>query len=62
MYWILAVSVGIVHWAPYAVALATTVTLIHRAIRNSARCKTAYGSSWDRYTQKVKNYLIPRVF
>lgn len=62
MYWILAVSVGTSHWAPYAVALAATFILIHRAIRNSARSKITYSNSWDRYTQKVKYYLIPRVF
>lgn len=62
MYWTLASSAGIVHVAPYAVALASTVILVHRAIRVSERCKALYSNSWDRYTQKVKNYLVPRVF
>lgn len=62
MYWILAISAGISHMAPYAVALASTLVLVHRAIRNSWRCKTIYTNSWDRYTQKVKYYLVPRVF
>ncbi|XP_075227548.1 delta(14)-sterol reductase TM7SF2-like isoform X2 [Lycorma delicatula] len=62
MYWILAVSVRVSHWVPYAVALAATTVLIHRAIRKNARYKTIYTSSWDRYTQKVKYYIIPKIF
>lgn len=43
-------------------ALPSTILLIHRASRIDARCKRQYGSYWDKYCQKVKYQLIPKIY
>ncbi|XP_044740446.1 delta(14)-sterol reductase TM7SF2 isoform X2 [Chrysoperla carnea] len=42
---------------PFALAF-----FIHRAARDHARCKQKYGSAWDRYCERVKYVLIPKVY
>ncbi|KAJ8977585.1 hypothetical protein NQ317_018353, partial [Molorchus minor] len=40
----------------------TVLILIHRAHRDHARCKQKYGAAWDRYCNRVKYVLIPKVY
>lgn len=47
---------------PVLTVIFSVVFLIHRAIRDNARCKLKYGSAWDRYCNKVKYVLIPKVY
>nr|CAD7405820.1 unnamed protein product [Timema cristinae] len=63
----------LIHWAwgltcgwpivlPYFLALATTMLLVHRAVRDDIRCKQRYGTAWDRYCSRVKYRIVPHVF
>ncbi|CAG2063701.1 unnamed protein product, partial [Timema podura] len=63
----------LIHWAwgltcgwpivlPYFLAIATTMLLVHRAVRDDIRCKQRYGTAWDRYCSRVKYRILPHVF
>lgn len=47
---------------PLLTVIFSIIFLLHRAIRDNARCKQKYGSAWDRYCNKVKYVLIPKVY
>ena len=47
---------------PYAVVLFVVVCLLFRAIENDRAGKLKYGPSWDRYCQRVRSRVLPRVF
>ncbi|XP_018910355.2 delta(14)-sterol reductase TM7SF2 isoform X1 [Bemisia tabaci] len=49
-------------WVPFVSAILLTITLIYRAVVVNAHNKSVYGTSWDRYTSRVKYSLIPKVF
>ncbi|XP_030752646.1 delta(14)-sterol reductase TM7SF2 [Sitophilus oryzae] len=36
--------------------------LIYRTLRDSRHCKQRYGTAWDRYCNKVRYHLIPKIF
>lgn len=36
--------------------------LTERAIVSQADCKAKYGAAWDKYCQKVKYVLVPKVY
>ncbi|KAJ8962387.1 hypothetical protein NQ318_018371 [Aromia moschata] len=40
----------------------TVLILIHRSRRDNARCKQKYGAAWDRYCNRVKYVLLPKVY
>jgi len=44
------------------VPLGTTVLLMYRAKRDDLRCKQRYGAAWDRYRNRVKYHIIPKVY
>ena len=49
--------------APCALACLVPVSLlVHRAKRLSYHCKVKYGISWDRYSQRVRYLLVPKVY
>ncbi|XP_058802204.1 delta(14)-sterol reductase TM7SF2-like [Phymastichus coffea] len=63
----------LVHWSlallglapdilPYILAIFTTLLLIHRAVRDNARCQKRYGYAWEQYCQRVKYIIFYRVF
>lgn len=63
MHWSWASTSGLVHPLPYVmVPLFTTLLLLHRAKRNDWRCKQRYNAAWDRYCNRVKYHVIPKVF
>ena len=33
--------------------------IIHRAVRDDARCAEKYGADWDAYTQRVPYVFVP---
>ena len=35
--------------------------IIHRAVRDDARCAEKYGADWDAYTQRVPYVFVPGV-
>ncbi|KAJ8934326.1 hypothetical protein NQ314_013366 [Rhamnusium bicolor] len=36
--------------------------LLYRSVRDNARCKEKYGAAWDRYCNRVKYILLPKVY
>lgn len=62
MYWAWVIPCGFSHWVPFVAPVCSGLSLIHRVRRDNERCRLRYGSSWDRYTQKVKYYLVPRIY
>lgn len=44
---------------PYFYFFFLSILLIHRCLRDEARCQTKYGPSWKEYVGKVKWRLIP---
>ncbi|XP_045469208.1 delta(14)-sterol reductase TM7SF2-like [Harmonia axyridis] len=47
---------------PVLGVLATIYMLVERAVVLQADCKSKYGASWDKYCQKVKYVLVPKVY
>ena len=47
---------------PYFYPFYFAILLIHRDIRDNAMCKAKYKDDWDRYCQKVRWRLIPRIY
>ncbi|KAJ9596862.1 hypothetical protein L9F63_012118, partial [Diploptera punctata] len=62
MHWCFASTCGIAHPLPYAFSLMTTLVLLHRANRDDVRCRKRYNSAWERYCNRVKYRIIPKVF
>jgi Delta14-sterol reductase len=38
------------------------VLLVHRELRDEAKCARKYGADWERYTAIVKSRIIPGVY
>jgi len=54
---------GFIHPLPYVmVPMFTTLLLLHRAQRDDSRCKQRYNAAWDRYSNRVKYHVIPKVY
>ncbi|XP_018560963.1 lamin-B receptor [Anoplophora glabripennis] len=47
---------------PILYPVGVILLLIHRSVRDNARCRLKYGAAWDRYCNRVKHVLIPKVF
>ncbi|CAH1967874.1 unnamed protein product [Acanthoscelides obtectus] len=47
---------------PALVVVQTVVLLLYRTYRDNNRCKIKYGAGWDRYCQKVRYAIIPKVY
>ncbi|XP_034950405.1 delta(14)-sterol reductase TM7SF2 [Chelonus insularis] len=47
---------------PYYPAICCTLVLIHRAVRDDARCKARYGAAWEQYCSRVKSLILKGVF
>lgn len=55
--------VPFVLWSPPILAFLFSIFfLVHRAKRDHSRCKQKYGAAWDRYCNKVKYVLVPKVY
>lgn len=52
---------GFDHFLPYFYVAFFTVMILHRARRDSIRCKKKYGADWDRYTEMVPYLFVPKV-
>lgn len=58
----LPLLVGSFVWPPVIAALYITLLLVVRAIRIDQKCAGKYQSAWVRYTNRVTNLLVPKVF
>ncbi|XP_058802139.1 delta(14)-sterol reductase TM7SF2-like isoform X2 [Phymastichus coffea] len=47
---------------PYVFAISTIVILIHRAVKDEARCEKRYRFAWKQYCQRVKYIILRPVF
>ncbi|OAL45862.1 ERG4/ERG24 ergosterol biosynthesis protein [Pyrenochaeta sp. DS3sAY3a] len=46
---------------PWFYSVFFTIMIIHRAIRDNARCSERYGKAWKEYTQRVPYIFIPGI-
>ncbi|XP_008556557.1 delta(14)-sterol reductase TM7SF2 isoform X1 [Microplitis demolitor] len=46
----------------YWSAICCTIVLVHRALRDNARCHKRYGAAWENYCSRVKSLLLQRIF
>ncbi|KRT83333.1 hypothetical protein AMK59_4846, partial [Oryctes borbonicus] len=47
---------------PGLICLMTIPTLMHRAKRDGFRCRQKYEAAWDRYCQRVRYMIVPKVY
>lgn len=47
---------------PYFYPIYFIILLIHRERRDDALCRKKYGASWDRYCEKVKYRIFPKIY
>lgn len=62
---IIALSAFLPFVARTSLAIVIVLSILYivvRTRRDNARCKRKYGTAWDRYCQKVRYALIPKVF
>jgi 7-dehydrocholesterol reductase len=57
-----SLACGFGHVLPYFYFFFLATLLIHRSIRDERRCSEKYGTSWQKYCQKVPYRLIPGIF
>jgi len=50
------------NFLPYFYVCFLTILLVDRAFRHDKRCKDKYGTSWDKYCEKVPFKIIPYVY
>ncbi len=60
VFWTL--PVGFAHALPWLYVPYITLLLVHRALRDDARCAAKYGSAWDEYRRRVPYRIVPGVF
>ncbi|KAJ5703956.1 ergosterol biosynthesis ERG4/ERG24 [Penicillium malachiteum] len=53
---------GFTHILPWAYFIFMTTLLVHRALRDEARCRAKHGVFWQEYCENVRWILIPYVF
>ncbi|XP_057669770.1 delta(14)-sterol reductase LBR isoform X1 [Diorhabda carinulata] len=58
-----------ISWLPFVFSLLpslpiilTILILVHRSLRDNHHCKQKYGAAWDRYRNKVRYLLLPKVY
>ncbi|KAI7871127.1 C14 sterol reductase [Spinellus fusiger] len=47
---------------PYFYCIYFFILLVHRQLRDDAKCKAKYGKSWDEYCEKVKYRIVPGLY
>jgi 7-dehydrocholesterol reductase len=57
-----SLTCGFAHVLPYFYALYLPVLLVHRALRDEARCRAKYGPAWERYRAAVPARIVPGVW
>lgn len=57
-----SLTTGLTHLFPYFYPLYFLVLLIHRERRDNEQCQQKYGASWDRYCERVKYRIFPRIY
>ncbi|XP_014212423.1 delta(14)-sterol reductase [Copidosoma floridanum] len=62
MHWSIAFLCFSTDALPYILAIQTTLLLIHRAVRDNARCQDRYGYAWEQYCSRVKYRIIKGIF
>ncbi|KAK5999080.1 7-dehydrocholesterol reductase [Cladobotryum mycophilum] len=60
--WASCLACGTGHIFPYAEAILVTGLVIHRCLRDEARCREKYGKTWDEYCRIVKWRIIPGIY
>jgi 7-dehydrocholesterol reductase len=60
VFWTL--PVGFEHALPWFYVVYITILLVHRAVRDDARCARKYGEAWDEYKRIVPYRIVPKVF
>ncbi|MBC7172137.1 MAG: hypothetical protein H5U40_06920 [Polyangiaceae bacterium] len=50
------------HALPWFYVVYIAMLLVHRALRDDARCATKYGEAWDEYRRRVPYRIVPGVF
>jgi len=58
--WSLPCGTGSV--VPFFYPLYFLVLLVHRAHRDDVQCRKKHGAAWDRYCERVPNYIFPKVY
>lgn len=58
-----------ISWLPFVFSLLPSLTiiltvliLVHRSLRDNRHCKLKYGAAWDRYRNRVRYSLLPKVY
>ncbi|XP_011504313.1 PREDICTED: delta(14)-sterol reductase isoform X2 [Ceratosolen solmsi marchali] len=62
MHWSISCLSFATDFLPYIFAIQLTLLLIHRAVRDNARCGLRYGYAWKQYCSRVKYMILNRVF
>lgn len=47
---------------PYFYSIYFTILLIHRQMRDDAKCSAKYGKDWDKYCKIVKYRIFPYIY
>ncbi|KAJ3119056.1 hypothetical protein HDU96_003231 [Phlyctochytrium bullatum] len=58
----MCMTCGVGYLLPYFYIVYMTILLVHRIIRDDARCRGKYGKYWDEYCKTVPYKLIPYIF
>jgi len=53
---------GLTHILPYFYIIYMTMLLVHRVVRDDARCRQKYGKYWEDYCRLVPWRILPYVF
>jgi 7-dehydrocholesterol reductase len=53
---------GFTHFLPYVYVVFLSVLLCDRALRDEARCRRKYGTSWEIYCRRVPWRIVPGVY
>jgi 7-dehydrocholesterol reductase len=57
-----SLTCGFAHALPYFYAIYLPVLLVHRALRDEARCRAKYGRAWEVYRAEVPARILPGVW
>ncbi len=53
---------GFDHFLPWFYVVYIALLLVHRALRDDARCAEKYGEAWEEYRRRVPYRIVPGVF
>ncbi|CAM1154135.1 Uncharacterised protein g11084 [Pycnogonum litorale] len=57
-----ALPAGFNHGFPLLLPTFSSVFLVYLAYKDDRNCRKKYGSSWDRYRERVKYRLVPYLY